>query len=122
MMELSFAFLDTELSVVKTDRAVVPDAVPVFFARTGDEYSLVCPASAVPAEGVIAREDGWAAFRICGTLDFGLIGILAKVSSALAEAGVGIFAVSTYDTDYVLFKKEKLSAVKQALSAVGRIV
>ncbi len=120
-MNLSFAFLDTDLSVVKTDRAVVPDAVPVFFARTEDENSLVCPTASVPSEGVLEREDGWLAFRICGQLDFSLIGILSRVSAALADAGVGIFAVSTYDTDYVLFKKEKLNAVRAALSELGTV-
>lgn len=120
-MDLTFEFLDAELSVVKTAEAVIPEGTPVFFARTDAELSLVCPTASVPAALVTAREDGWRAFRICGQLDFSLIGILSRVSTALAEAGVGIFAVSTYDTDYVLFKKEKLSAVRETLSRLGNV-
>jgi hypothetical protein len=52
------------------------------------------------------REDGWRAFRIVGTLDFSLVGVIAKISSLLSESGIPVFVVSTYNTDYVLVKKE----------------
>ena len=59
------------------------------------------------ARGLIAREDGWKAFRIQGVLDFSLVGILSKITSILAEHNIGIFAVSTFNTDYILVKAEQ---------------
>ena len=56
---------------------------------------------------MIQRDDGWKAFRIQGVLDFSLIGILAKIAAALADNGISIFAVSTYNTDYVLIKSKE---------------
>ena len=76
-----------------------------FFACTDEERSLVCPTADTPA-ATIAREDGWRGFRIQGELDFSLVGILARIASLLAANGIAIFAVSTYNTDY-LFLKEK---------------
>ena len=76
-----------------------------FAAHTDEEFSLVCPTGTVPAH-TIAREDGWHGMRITGTLDFSLIGILAKITGILASAGIGIFAVSTYNTDYIFVKAE----------------
>lgn len=76
-----------------------------FLGKTDEEISLVCETGAVPAD-TIAREDGWRAFCICGTLDFSLVGILAKISAILAENQIGIFAISTYNTDYILTKEE----------------
>lgn len=65
------------------------------------------------------REDGWRAFRAAGPLDFSLTGILAGIASVLAAAGIPIFAVSTYDTDYVLVKTERYEAALDALRAAG---
>lgn len=76
-----------------------------FIGKTDEEKSLVCITDEVPAN-VIQRDDGWKAFRIQGVLDFSLIGILAKIAAALADNGISIFAVSTYNTDYVLMKRE----------------
>ena len=89
-----------------------------FLGKTDEEISLVCETEAVP-EGVLVRDDGWRALRICGVLDFSLIGILAGISAVLAQAGVGIFAVSTYNTDYILFKEENLPRALAALEAAG---
>ncbi|KFI62093.1 ACT domain-containing protein [Bifidobacterium cuniculi] len=72
-----------------------------FIGRTDEERSLVCPTDVVPAD-TVARDDGWRAMRIRGELDFSLIGILSRISALLADAGIGIFAISTYNTDYVL--------------------
>ena len=67
---------------------------------------------------VIRRDDGWKAFRIQGVLDFSLVGILAKIATLLAENSIPIFAISTYNTDYVLTKaahfEKALDALKQA--------
>lgn len=89
-----------------------------FLGKTDEEISLVCETEAVP-EDVLVRDDGWRALRICGVLDFSLIGILAGISAVLAQAGVGIFAVSTYNTDYILFKEENLPRALAALEAAG---
>ena len=79
-----------------------------FISKTDEEISLVCKTEKVPAE-IIIREDGWKGFRITGILDFSLIGILAKISALLAENKIGIFAISTYNTDYILVKQENFS-------------
>lgn len=76
-----------------------------FIGKTDEEISLVCPTENVPA-GTLEREDGWKAFRLKGILDFSLVGILSKISGLLAENGISIFALSTFNTDYVLTKAE----------------
>ena len=90
----------------------------VFMGATDDEKSLVCPMAVVPAN-TMARSDGWRAFRVAGTLDFSLVGILAALSKTLADAGVGIFAISTFDTDYILTKAEDFEHALAALRAAG---
>ena len=89
-----------------------------FIGRTDEELSLVCRTEDVP-ENTPEREDGWRGFRIEGVLDFSLIGILSKISAILAENGIGIFAVSTYKTDYILTKKENFDRAMDALSNAG---
>lgn len=90
-----------------------------FTAKTDDENSLVCQTKNVP-KNTTARDDGWKAFRIDeGALDFSLIGILAKISSLLAEAKIGIFAVSTFNTDYVLTKSENFEKALEVLKNAG---
>ena len=89
-----------------------------FAAKTDEELSLVCPTKDVP--GVTSeRDDGWRAFRIQGTLDFSLIGILAKISTILAEHRIGIFAISTFNTDYILVKQENFVKALQSLAEHG---
>lgn len=85
-----------------------------FTAKTDEENSVVCLTEDAPAD-TVAREDGWRCFRIEGVLDFSLIGILAKISSLLAEENIGIFAVSTYNTDYIFVKKENETAALRKL-------
>ena len=92
-----------------------------FVGRTDEELSLVCETANVPT-GAIEREDGWRAFRIQGVLDFSLVGILAKISDVLARAGIALFAVSTYDTDYILVKEENLARAAEALAGAGHTV
>jgi hypothetical protein len=88
--------------------------------RTADELSLVCAESAVP-DG-IQCEPGWRIFKIEGPLDFALTGVLASVAQPLAEAGVSIFAISTYETDYVIVKAPDLEKAVRALEAAGHWV
>lgn len=82
-----------------------------------DETSIVCAESAVPA-GVRA-ERGWRALTVVGPLDFSLTGVLAALAHPLAGAGISIFALSTYDTDYLLVKAPDLGAAIEALDADG---
>lgn len=92
-----------------------------FIGKTDEEKSLVCITDEVPAN-VIQQDDGWKAFRIQGVLDFSLIGILAKIAAALADNGISIFAVSTYNTDYVLMKKENYQKALDVLKALGCMI
>lgn len=89
-----------------------------FTGKTAEENSLVCLTKNVPAN-TVAREDGWRAFRLEGVLDFSLIGILAKITSLLAENQIGIFAISTYHTDYILTKAENFEKALDVLAAAG---
>ena len=89
-----------------------------FIGRTDEEISLVCRTECTPAR-TLEREDGWRGFRIEGTLDFSLIGILSPIAAILAENKIGIFAVSTYNTDYVLVKEENFDKAMTALGAAG---
>lgn len=89
-----------------------------FIEKTEEENSLVCMTEDVPAN-TTEREDGWKAFRIEGVSDFSLIGILAGIAGVLAEHGISIFAVSTYNTDYVLIKRESYGKALEILGGAG---
>ena len=89
-----------------------------FISRTDDELSLVCRTEDTP-DNTVERDDGWKGFRIEGVLDFSLIGILSKISGILADNKIGIFAVSTYNTDYILVKKENFERALEVLSDNG---
>ncbi len=89
-----------------------------FLSVTDEEISLVCPTDHIP-EDTSAREDGWSMLRIEGQLDFSLIGILAGISKVLADSGIGIFAVSTYNTDYILTRTDQFGKAISALRAAG---
>lgn len=92
-----------------------------FIGKTDEELSLVCITADAPAH-TTEREDGWKGFRIQGVLDFSLIGILSKLSAILAENQIGIFAVSTYNTDYILVKEENYEKALRLLADAGYIV
>ncbi len=90
----------------------------VFFAKTDDELSLVCETERAP-EDCVANEPGWRAFKIEGVLDFGMVGVLANISGLLTKAGISLFAVSTYNTDYILIKENSLDRAIEALIGGG---
>lgn len=92
-----------------------------FVGKTDEELSLVCSTNLVP-KNVIECDNGWKAFRIEGVLDFSLIGILSKISTLLAENEIGIFAVSTYNTDYILIKEENFQKSIKVLEKNGYII
>ena len=89
----------------------------VSVTRSDDELSIV--ATREKLKGIDTVEDGWAAFKVLGPLDFSLVGILANLSDTLAKAEISLFAVSTYDTDYILVKEEDASAAEDAFKAKG---
>lgn len=86
-------------------------------SKTDDEISIVCSSSILLDSE--KSENGWSSIKVVGPLDFSLTGILANISSILAEAKISIFAVSTFDTDYILVKSTKLSLAIDALQAAG---
>lgn len=92
-----------------------------FTGKTDEENSLVCRTEDVP-DNATGRDDGWKAFRIQGILDFSLIGILAKISALLAENEIGIFVISTFNTDYVLVKSENYTKALNVLAGAGYTV
>lgn len=118
-----FEVISEEFSVCRLANASLLDVTApwCFYANTGEEFSLVCPTGAVPV-AALQREDGWKGFRIQGVLEFSLIGVLAEVSRVLAEENIGIFAVSTYNTDYIFVKKAQLEQALAALEKAGHQV
>lgn len=85
--------------------------------RTPEELSIICPEPNVP--GGLVCERGWRAMKLEGPLEFSMVGVLASVAGPLAAAGVSIFTVSTYDTDYVMVKEEQLDLAVDALRTYG---
>ena len=112
--------MDYNFSVCKVaDYSLVKlDSEYSFISKTDEEKSLVCITEDVPSN-VTEREDGWMAFRIQGVLDFSMIGILSEISGILAENKIGIFVISTYNTDYVLTKKENYKRALDVLNRAG---
>ncbi len=85
--------------------------------RTPEELSVVCPDAQVPRR--VKRESGWRVLKVEGPLDFSLTGVLASLTAPLAREGISVFALSTYDTDYLLVKEEKREKAIQALREEG---
>lgn len=112
--------IDLEFTVCKLSHESDIDlAKPFYFiGKTDEEISLVCQTEDTP-ETTTDREDGWKAFRIQGVLDFSLIGILSRITTILAENHIGIFAVSTFNTDYILVKQDNYEKALQVLENSG---
>jgi hypothetical protein len=123
---LKISMLPESLAICRLDPdAGLPDwlfwgADFISVSRTAEELSIVCSAGDVPAE--VTAERDWRAFKVEGPLDFALTGILARLAVPLAEAGIGLFAVSTYDTDYLLVREAALGQAARVLGAVAEIV
>lgn len=116
--------LGVHLSVCRLNHdAPIPSWLPrtssplTAIVRTADELSIVCPEAEVPAD--IHHEGPWRALRVAGPLDFALVGVLASLTVPLASAGVPVFTVSTFDTDYVLVRAGRLDAAVDALRDAG---
>ena len=112
--------IDYNLTVCKVrDLSDIDTTAEFFFiGKTDEELSLVCKTEDTPVD-TIERDDGWKTFRIQGTLDFSLVGILSKLSGILANHKIGIFAVSTYNTDYILVKEENYAKALEVLDDEG---
>lgn len=115
---LTMKLLKERYGVCRLDKL---DAIPEwadkseFFSitRTSEELSIVCNEDSIP--GNIKCEKYWRILKIEGPLDFSLIGILASISSILAQSGISIFAISTYDTDYILVKEKDINSAVSVL-------
>jgi hypothetical protein len=112
--------IEHDLTVCKVQNVSDIDMTSEFYfiGKTDEEISLVCKTEDTPSR-TVERDDGWKGFRIQGTLDFSLIGILSKLSGILADHKIGIFAVSTYNTDYVLVKEENFVRALKILESEG---
>ena len=109
---------DFTVCQVRDAREVRLDRDYCFIGKTDEELSLLCPTEDTPPS-VLRREDGWKGFRIQGELDFSLTGILSRLAGVLAENKIGIFAVSTFNTDYIFVKKENFDRALLALQQAG---
>lgn len=87
---------------------------------TRDELSIVCLEAPVPRE--VKAERGWRCLKVKGPLDFAVTGILSSLTKPLADSGISLFAVSSFDTDYILVKQTQLEEAKAALKGAGHSV
>jgi hypothetical protein len=131
MHPLTLLVLPDRLAVCRLPPDALPQALPALPAdgfwsvtRTTEELSVILSEAAVPRESETEWriEPGWRILRVEGTLDFSLTGILASIAEPLAESGVPLFALSTYDTDYILIRDADLEWAKSALAASGHEV
>ena len=120
-MEIKILGYDFSVCKVSDYSGVDLESEFCFLGKTDEERSLVCLTKDVP-ENTLECDRGWKAFRIQGVLDFSLIVILAGIAALMAENGIGIFAVSTYNTDYVLTKQENFEKAVHALKNAGYVV
>lgn len=120
-MELRLSLLPGRFAVCRlSPEAALPanllQARPEFLniTRTADELSIVCPETLAPAG--VKVQAGWRVFKVMGPLDFSLTGIIATLTAPLAEAKISVFAVATYDTDYILVQEKDLEGAQRALA------
>ena len=122
---LTLHLLPQRLAIARLDsHAVVPawaqTGALLSLTRTPTELSIVCEADLVPSE--VRAERGYRALRVFGPLDFSETGVLASLAAPLARAGISIFVLSTYDTDYLLLREQELDAALACVSAAGHRV
>jgi len=125
MKSLSLSVLPDRFGICRLPRN---EPIPKFPAEasfwsitfTADGFSIVLPEANIPEHW--EAETGWRCLKILGRLNFELTGILASIAVPLANAGVSIFAVSSYDTDYILIRENYLEKARQTLEASGHVV
>lgn len=124
-MELKLKVLESIYCIVKFhNEKEIPDSIKksAFYSltKTAEEISVICEerfvTQKIEAQNI---ESSWKIMKVLGILDFSLVGIIAKISSTLSKAGISIFTVSTFNTDYILVKEEKLKEALDALSLEG---
>lgn len=116
IMELKRLDYDLTVCKVKSETDIDLNEEFYFIGKTDEEYSLVCITDDTP-DNTTQREDGWKGFRIQGVLDFSMIGVLSKISTILADNKIGIFVVSTFNTDYILVKEDNFEKALNVLSS-----
>jgi uncharacterized protein len=92
----------------------------ISITRTEEELSIVCEKDTVPSD--VKCERDWCVLQVEGPMDLSIVGVLASLTKPIAEAGINLFAISTFDTDYLLVKAERLEAAKVALENGGHTV
>lgn len=125
MNDLTLRILDEVFAVFRMDKSeLIPEWAinGTFFSvtRTYDELSIVCSEENVPE--LVKCEKGWRSFKVEGCLDFGLVGVLNSITEPLALAQISVFVMSTYDTDYIMVKEDKLPKAILILQKAGFIV
>jgi hypothetical protein len=120
-MDIAIVTLPGEYSILKLDSLPDVRALTGFFAltRTDDEISLICASREAAALAPLRRDDGYGLLRVAGQLDFALIGILSRLTDALARSEIPVCAVSTFDTDYLLIKQRHMARALAALTGAG---
>lgn len=118
---MRLSLLPHRLAIFQSPLAITPTGSLFSCTITPSEASYVMEAHLVPPEAT-AINTGWRALMAAGPLDFSLTGILSSIAAPLAEARISIFAVSTFDTDYVLVKEDTLAAAVAELRAAGHEV
>lgn len=122
MTPLSLTLLEHSLAIHRLPaQAALPKAAldSPFFAimRTDEELSFVLPESVELKSGQV--DAGWVCFKVNGPLALNQVGIMAQIAAALAQAGVALFALSTFETDYILVKREQAGAAQEAFTSAG---
>lgn len=120
-MELKKYSLDFSVCQIKDFNSVNLNQEFISISKTEDEISLVCETKYVPAD-VLTVENDWKMLKIKGVLEFGMVGVIAKISDILAAAKISIFVISTYNTDYILVKADMLEQTVQLLTGAGYII
>lgn len=120
-MEIEKIDYNFSICKVRDYSAVDFDGEFCFIGKTDEENSLVCITENVP-DNVVERSDGWRAFRISGILDFSLTGVLSSISALLAGSDIGVFAISTFNTDYILTRGSDYEKALDVLASAGYII
>lgn len=121
-MSLTLSLLPGIFTICRLDpEAIIPDWAKaggfISITRTSDELSIVCAGAKVPED--VKSDRGWRCLKVEGPLDLSLTGVLASLVNPLAEARINIFALSTFDTDYLLVKEEKVTQAAEVLTRSG---
>ncbi len=120
-MNLDLDQLPGTFAICRLDaEAAIPDWARgelVSITRTADELSIVCPQDRV--RGDVQCESGWQCLRVTGPLDFSLVGVIASLTGPLAEAGISVFVLSTFDTDLLLVKQQEMEKAAGVLGQAG---